>query len=55
MAAPFESASKLNNQTKRYQQLCILNICAAILTFMTEYEVPGVRQMCSCVICKQIM
>ena len=43
MAATAELAGKLDNQTKLYEQLFVLNTCAAILTFMTDHDVPGVR------------
>ena len=34
--------------------MCLLNTCAAILTFMIDYDAPGVRWMCSYAICKRI-
>ena len=43
MAVPVEPVGKLDNQTKLYQQLYVLNIYAATLTFMTESNVPAVR------------
>ena len=43
MAVTAEPAGKLDNQTKRYSQFCVLNTCAASMTFMTEYDVPDVR------------
>ena len=42
MAVPVESADKLDNQAKRYQQLYILNTSsAATLTFITEHDFTG--------------
>ena len=43
MAVPVEFAGKLDNQSKLYLQLHVLNTYAAILIFMTEYVVSGAR------------
>ena len=47
-----ELTGKLDNWTKLYWQSCVLNTCAATLTFKTKYDVPCVRWMYSYAICK---
>ena len=39
MTVPVESVGKLDNSTKLYQHLYILNTCTATLTFMKEKDV----------------